>query len=143
MALFNAPKSNDAPKPAASGNGKQPFKQFAPDVAMPEGTHKAKVARVIPKMTSNGKHMFSVKWEDDFNRSAWQNIIISPESEKAMAFFYRQMTVFGLTQAIIEAEDTTPDDIANDMTGAEALVTVEHEDYNGKKYTKVRWLEAA
>jgi hypothetical protein len=141
MALFNStPKTDDAPK-QTGGKGK---KQFAPDVPMPEGTHKAKSVRVLPKMTSTGKHMFSVKWEDDFNRSAWQNIIISPESQKAMTFLYtRVMPVFGLTQAIIEAEDTTPDDIANDMTGAEALVTVEHEDYNGKRYTKVRWIEAA
>lgn len=138
MALFSAPKT-DGSKPAAGGKGKD----FAPDVPMPEGTHKAKVVRAVPKMTSNGKHMFSLKWEDDFNRSAWQNIIISPESPKAMAFFYRQMAVFGLTQAMVEADDTTPDDIAAEMNGTEALVTVENEAYNGKTYTKVRWLDAA
>lgn len=138
MALFNA-KSGAPSAPAPTKGSK-----FAPDVPMPEGTHKAKAVKVINKRTSNGKVMFSVKWEDDFQRSAWQNIIVSPESEKAMSFLYtRVMPVFGLTQAIIEAEDTTEDDIVNDMTGTEALVTVEHEDYNGKKYTKVRWLEAA
>lgn len=140
MALFNTPKTPaDALKTPAKG-GKP---ERAPDVMMPEGTHKAKVAHVIPKTTSTGKIMFSLKWMDEFDRSAWQNIIISPESEKAMKFFYgRLMPVFGLTQAIIEADDTTPDDIANDMTGTDALVTVEHEEWNGKKGAKVRWLDA-
>lgn len=140
MALFNAKSDAPASKPAG-GKGK---KEFAPDVPMPEGTHKAKAVRVIAKQTSTGKLMFSVKWEDDFQRSAWQNIVVSPESEKAMKFFYsRLMPVFGLTQAIIEADDTSEEDIVNDMTGCEALVTVEHEEWNGKKSPKVRWIEAA
>jgi hypothetical protein len=137
VALFNPSTGAPVPSPNA-GKGKH-----APDVMMPEGAAKATVVRVLPKMTSTGKHMFSVKWEDEFKRSAWQNIVISPESEKAMNFFYsRLMPVFGLTQAIIEAADTTPDDIANDMTGCTALVTVEHSEYNGSKRAGVRWIES-
>jgi hypothetical protein len=136
VALFN--QATGAPIPAPAKPSKH-----APDVMMPEGAQKATVARVLPKMTSTGKHMFSVKWEDEFKRSAWQNIVISPESEKAMKFFYdRLMPVFGLTQAIIEADDTTPDDIANDMSGCTALITVEHTEYNGTTRASVRWIES-
>ena len=136
MALFNA-KTGEAAKPAPKSNTR------APDVMMPEGSHKATVAHVIPKQTSTGKLMFSLKWEDEFKRTAWQNIIVSPESVKAMNFFYtRLMPVFGLTQAIIEAEDTTEDDICNDMLWTSALVTVELEEWNGKRSPKVRWIEA-
>lgn len=136
MALFNA-KTGEAAVPAPKPS------KHAPDVPMPEGAHKATVVRAIPKQTQTGKLMFSLKWEDEFKRSAWQNIVVSPESEKAMKFFYgRLMPVFGLTQAIIEAEDTTPEDIANDMSGAEAVVTVEHTEWNGEKRPSVRWIEA-
>jgi len=137
MALFNA-KTGETAKPAPKPS------KHAPDVMMPEGAHKAKATRVLPKQTSSGKLMFSVKWEDDFQRAAWQNIVISPESEKAMNFFYsRLMPVFGLTQAIVEAEDTTPEDIANDMSGCEALVTVEYTEWNGSQRASVRWIESA
>jgi hypothetical protein len=136
MALFNTTTGAPVPPPA-------PASKHAPDVMMLEGAQKATVVRALPKMTQTGKLMFSLKWEDEFKRSAWQNIVISPESEKAMKFFYgRLMPVFGLTQAIIEADDTTHEDIANDMTGCTALITVEHSEYNGTTRASVRWIES-
>lgn len=117
-----------------------PKKEFPAEEPMPVGTFDAKVVHALVKATKAGKVMFSVKWADVASRVAWQNIVVSPESEKAMDVFYRQMEAMGLTSGFLDADDTEPGDIAAAMVGAEATVTVVDEEWNGKTYRKVSWI---
>lgn len=122
-------------------NATPPAKQDRqPDVPMPIGTQQAEVAHTLVKSTKTGKVMFSVKWKDEADRAAWQNVVVSPESPKAMEIFYKQMSVLGLERSFLDADDTTADDIAEAMIGGKALVTVVDEEWNGKTYRKVTWL---
>lgn len=117
-----------------------PKKDYPAEEPMPVGTYDAKIVHAMVKATKAGKVMFSVKWADVASRVAWQNIVVSPESEKAMEIFYRHMEIMGLTSAFLDADDTEPSDIAEAMIGAEAKVTVVDEEWQGKTYRKVTWL---
>lgn len=111
-----------------------------PDVPMPVGTQPAEVVHSLVKSTKAGKVMFSVKYKDDADRTAWQNMVVSPESPKAMEVLRRQLGALGLTSGFLDADDTTPDDIAAAMIGAKPMVTVVDEEWNGKTYRKVTWV---
>lgn len=118
-----------------------PKKEYPAEEPMPVGTFDAKVVHALVKATKTGKVMFSVKWADVASRVAWQNITVSPESPKAMDFFYKQMQEgFSLGRTFLDDDTTEPNDIAEAMIGAEATVTVVDEEYNGKTYRKVKWV---
>jgi hypothetical protein len=121
-------------------NAAPPKTEYAPDVPMPIGQFPATVAFAMVKATKTGKVMFSVKWKDAQERSAWQNIVVSPESPKAMEIFYRLMEAMGLTKGFLDADDTEPSEIAEAMVGATSTVTVEAEEWNGKTSHKVTWI---
>jgi hypothetical protein len=116
-------------------------REFPPDVPMPVGSYNAKVVFAMVKATKNGKVMFSVKWADVASRVAWQNIVVSPESGKAMEVFYRHMAACDLGADFLDADETTPEDIAQALLGAEAVVTVVDEEYQGKTYRKITWVD--
>lgn len=130
MGLF----TTDKPAPAKPGGEKKEFPK------LPDGTHKARIKLVKVGATRNNKVRFSVLWVDQTERSAWQNIVVSPESEKAMAVFYRQMGAIGVPEDLINDDATTPQDIAETMTGHEAIVTVETDPQWGPQ---VRWVSEA
>jgi hypothetical protein len=111
-----------------------------PDVPMPLGIQQAEVVHTLVKATKTGKVMFSVKFADNAERSAWANLTVSPESPKAMEILGRQLNALGLEDDFLNADDTTPDDIAAVMLGKKALVTVVDEEYNGKTYRKIKWI---
>lgn len=111
-----------------------------PDVPMPVGTQQAEVVHTLVKSTKTGKVMFSVKFSDDAQRTAWANLVVSPESPKAMEILGKQMNALGLEDDFLNADDTTADDIAAVMLGKKALVTVVDEEWNGKTYRKVKWI---
>lgn len=125
----------------ALGNMKAPEKtDRKPDVPMPLGTQDAEVVHTLVKATKTGKVMFSVKFADVAERTAWANLVVSPESPKAMEILSKQLAALGLEDDFLNAEDTTPDDIAAVMLGKKALVTVVDEEWNGKTYRKVKWI---
>lgn len=109
-----------------------------PEVPMPLGRFPAEVAHVLVKATKTGKVMFSLKWKDLQERTAWANVVVSPESPKAMEVFYSQMEALGLGRGFLDADETTPDDIAEALLGATATVSVIDEEWQGKTYRKVR-----
>lgn len=121
-------------------NATVPKKEFPQQAPLPVGTSKAKVAHTIVKSTKTGKVMFSVKFVDDADRYAWANLVVSPESPKAMDVLSRQMGALGLTESFLNDDDTTTEEIAEAMIGAEALVTVADEEWNGNTYRKVVWI---
>lgn len=117
-------------------------KVFPPDVPMPEGFNKAKVVWARAGSSKSGKTQFRLKWEDDKLRSAWQTITVSPESEKAMEVFYQIMASLGFTPVMLNDDAVSPDAIADGLVGAEATVRVENEVWEGKTFTKVKWIES-
>lgn len=122
-------------------NATVPAKQeHTPDVPMPLGTQHAEVVHTLVKSTKTGKVMFSVKFKDEVGRSSWANLVVSPESPKAMSVLERQMNALGLETDFLNADDTTADDIAAVMIGKRALVTVIDEEWDGKTYRKVSWI---
>jgi len=64
---------------------------------LPEGDYDLKISEASTKTTSTGKTMYSVKCQVQggayANRLVWDNLVISPESEKAMRIFFSQMRV--------------------------------------------------
>lgn len=111
-----------------------------PDVPMPLGTQQAEVVHTLVKSTKTGKVMFSVKFKDDADRTSWANLVVSPESPKAMEVLGKQLNALGLDDEFLNDEDTDANDIAAVMLGKKALVTVIDEEWNGKTYRKVSWI---
>lgn len=68
---------------------------------LPEGDYDLVVEKAEAKRAGTGKDMFVCTFKIEGgaynNRRVWHNFVVSPENPNAMAFFFRNMNVLGLT----------------------------------------------
>lgn len=94
---------------------------------LPQGTYDMIVDSVEVKQTKTGKTMFvlvlKVASGEHQNRKVWNNMVVSPESPKAMGFFFRDMAALGADQAFFSGN---PDDsdVAAKIMGASVTAKV-------------------
>ena len=112
------------------------------DVPMELGTVEATAAFAMAKMTKTNKVMFSVKFADADGKVAWANIVAPNEtsSPKHSKMFYGTMEKLGLTKTYLDDAESA-DEVAEALVGAKALVTVTDEEWSGKTYRKVTWID--
>lgn len=140
MALFQKAAE---PKPAPQTSSDNGGKDYPPDVPMPVGTHRAKVVFAMHKPSKTGKLGWTVKFQDGEGRVAWWAQYVSPESEKAMEIFYKNMEILSLGPNFLNDESTTPDEVAEAMLGSEALVSVVVEAWEGREFRKIKRIAEA
>lgn len=95
---------------------------------LPPGTYDVRVESAEVKQTKTGKVMYAltlvVTTGDHTKRKLWNNMVVSPESPKAMGFFFRDMAVLGATREFFQ---TDPDEsaVAAKIIGADAKARVD------------------
>lgn len=98
---------------------------FAP---LPPGVYDVRVESVEVKQTKTGKVMFAqtlvVTSGEYAKRWLWNNMVVSPESPKAMGFFFRDMALLGATKEFFSTDPDEPA-VAAKIIGAEAKVRVD------------------
>jgi len=107
---------------------------------LPIGDYPLKVIEVTEKTTSTGKTMFSVKTEVQEGtykgQWVWDNLTISPESPKAMGFFFRKMAALGLPKEFFAAKPATSQ-VTQAMQNRSFIGTVKQETYQGTVRNKI------
>lgn len=77
---------------------------------LPDGVYDLKVIEASTATTAKGKTMYKIKAEvqtgPHARRLLWDNLVVSPESSGAMAFFFRKMTALGLGKEFFGTEPT-------------------------------------
>lgn len=129
MPLFGQQKEEAPAQPDANGK-----KQYD---TLPDGTHQAEAKFTKAGVTKSNKPKVSVLWVDSTGRGAWQNITVPVDgaSQKHVEVFYKQLASLGLTKDVVDSyEDVTQ--LANDIKGAKAIVTVQTDQYG----PKVTWV---
>lgn len=117
----------------AAGEG---VDEFTP---LPAGSYEVKVLDASATKTKNGKDMFKVTFVVEggphAGRRLWSNLVISPESPKAMAIVMRQLTALG-ARTLMEA-GASNEQIAGGLKDALATVKVSVGEYQGKPKNEV------
>ena len=110
--------------------------EFTP---LPAGSYEVKVLESSATKTKNGKDMFKVTFVVEggphAGRRLWSNLVISPESPKAMAIVMRQLSSLGV-RPLMEA-NASNEQIAAGMKDALATVKVSVGEYQGKPKNEV------
>jgi hypothetical protein len=77
---------------------------------LPDGVYDLKVVEASTATTAKGKTMYKVKAEvqtgPHARRLLWDNLVVSPESPNAMAFFFRKLKAIGLGHEFFSTEPT-------------------------------------
>lgn len=119
-------------------NTKPAKKEYPIDVPMPVGTHEAKIVFSMIKADKQGQPIFVLKFADVASRTAWANLYTSP---KALPYTEKKLaTLLGESADVLEDDATTADDIAALLLDKTATITVVGEEYQGKTYRKVSWI---
>lgn len=94
---------------------------------VPPGTYDAKVDNVNVKTTSTQKTMFAITFVitagAQAGRKVWHNMVVSPESPKALGFMFRDFAQLGLDDAYF-AQNPEPGDISAALMDRPAKITV-------------------
>lgn len=112
---------------------------------IPAGSYDVSVLEAAAvKTKSSGKDMikvtFVVEGGPNGGRRLWSNLVVSPESPKAMAILIRQLTSLGV-RPLLEA-NASFEQIAAGMKGALATVKVSVGEYQGKPKNEVDSISA-
>jgi len=115
--------------------------EFTP---VPAGTYDAKVFKGEAKKTKNGKDMivltYVIEGGPHAGRRIWHNLVVSPESPKAMAILIRQLTSLG-ARPVLEANGSF-EQIAGACQDALVTINVEVGEYQGKPKNEVKGVSA-
>lgn len=110
--------------------------EFTP---LPAGSYEVKVLEAAATKTKNGKDMFKVTFVVEggphAGRRLWSNLVISPESPKAMAIVMRQLTALG-ARTLMESGGSN-EQIAAGLKDQLATVKVSVGEYQGKPKNEV------
>lgn len=111
---------------------------------VPAGSYDVKVFKAEAKKTKNGKDMVVVTYVIEggphAGRRIWHNLVVSPESPKAMAILIRQLTALGV-RPILEA-DGSFEQIAGGMVDHLATIKVAVGEYQSKPKNEVESVSA-
>lgn len=104
------------------GSAEQP-EDFTP---LPAGPYTVRVESCEVKTTKTQKAMFAICYvvtEGPYaGRKIWQNLVVSPESPKAMGFFFADMAKLGATAEFF-ATEPAPEAVAAQIAGTSVQVT--------------------
>jgi hypothetical protein len=108
---------------------------------LPIGQYDARVTKADHKVSQNGKTMFNVEFTvingPHANRKVWNNFVVSPDSPKALAFFFQHMKALGLTKEFFDgnpSEQTVAQNLLNKM----CRLDLGHKEYNGSQQNEVK-----
>lgn len=94
---------------------------------VPAGTYEAREDGTTFRPTATGKNMFMTTFVITAGplagRKVWNNFVVSPESPKAMGFFFKDMAALGADDAFFETEPTN-EAICARIAGANVTITV-------------------
>lgn len=111
---------------------------------IPAANYDVNVLKAEAKKTKNGKDMivvtFVVEGGPYGGRRVWSNLVVSPESPKAMAILIRQLTALGV-RPLLEA-GASFEQIAAALAGALANIKVSVGEYGGKPKNEVDGISA-
>lgn len=114
---------------------------------MPVGDYDLKVIEASHTTTTNGKLMYKAKFQVQTGqykgRLVWHNFVVSPESEGALAIFFRQMGYFGMTKEWFKANKPSNDVVANTLNGREVRAKLGIKKYNGEDRNEITAFAAA
>lgn len=106
---------------------------------IPAGSYETKVLEASATKTKNGKDMIKVSWVVEggphAGRRLWSNLVVSPESPKAMAILIRQLTTLGV-KPLMEA-GASFEQIAAGLKDTLATLKVSVGEYQGKPKNEV------
>ncbi len=106
---------------------------------IPAGTYETKALDATATKTKNGKDMIKVSWVVEggphAGRRLWSNLVVSPESPKAMAILIRQLTSLGM-KTLMES-GASFEQIAAALKGTLATLKVSVGEYQGKPKNEV------
>jgi Protein of unknown function (DUF669). len=109
---------------------------------LPAGPYEVEVDRASSEPTQAGKERISVMYKvvsgDNTGRTFWDNMIISPESPKAIQIFLDRLAALGVKNfdGTVELQD-----VADSLVGARASVVLEHREYKGEVKAQVKSLK--
>ena len=121
----------------SSGGGFEP---------LPVGEYSIVIDSAEHTTTQGGKSMFKTKMKvqggPHDGRFVWNQFVISPESPKAIGFFFSQMKALGLGQEFFESQ---PDEqvLANSLVGRTANVTLGQREWQGQVRNEVKSIKPA
>ena len=108
---------------------------------LPNGDYDFTVASVEVKTTQNGKTNFALKAQvlsgPHKGRLVFENIIISPDSPKALGFAFAKFAALGLTREYFSQSPANAT-IAAAMTGRSFRGTLGSREYQGKTYNEIK-----
>jgi hypothetical protein len=88
---------------------------------MPEGDYDLKVIESKLATTQTGKLMYKLTYEvqtgEFARRRVWDNLVVSPENDKAMGIFWSKMRILGLQKDWFEATKPSSEQIAQAVMG--------------------------
>lgn len=105
------------------GSAEEP-EDFTP---LPAGPYTVRVESCEVRPTKTQKTMFAVTYvvtEGPYaGRKIWQNLVVSPESPKAMGFFFADMAKLGASKEFF-ATEPAPEAVAAQIAGTTVQVTI-------------------
>jgi hypothetical protein len=109
---------------------------------IPSGDYEFVVVEAPLKTTSTGKIMFSMKAQvtggAHDKRLVWDNFVISPENNVALAIFFSQMAALGLKKEGFFDRGPSPEQISTAMAGRRFRGTVGTKVYQGKTSNEIK-----
>lgn len=110
--------------------------------AVPKGKYPSRVAETEWVKTKTDKDMLKVTFEiavgPNKGRKLYSNLTISPESPKALGFFFKDMETLGVTKAQLAANGA--DWAAEEIIGNLVELVVEHREWQGRAQADVKWI---
>lgn len=108
---------------------------------LPDGIYDLKVVEASTATTAKGKTMYKVKAEvqtgPHARRLLWDNLVVSPESPNAMAFFFRKLKAIGLGHEFFATEPTDAAIVAA-LSGRQFRGKVGSRTYNEKTSNEIQ-----
>lgn len=74
-------------------------------------------------------------------RKVWSDQVVSPESPKALGFFFRALDALGAPRDFIS--ESSPQEVANRVTGSTAKLKVGQREWKGQVRNEVRFIDPA
>jgi hypothetical protein len=110
--------------------------------ALPDGEYELTVVEATAKVTASGKTMFSIKTQVNGgphnNRLVWDNLVISPENQKALGIFFSKMNALGIPQDyFMRVPAPTNGEIEQVLMARKFRGTVGSRVYNGSKRNEI------
>lgn len=111
---------------------------------VPAGKYEAIAERVNVKETKSGKTMFGVMFRivagPENGSTIWTNLVVSPDSPRALGILFQQFDAMGLTSTFF-AENPSDEQIAAALENARATITVKIGEWDGMPRPEVNRIE--